>query len=251
MKKEVNLVEIKKELNAQIGDKETFNALMNNTFKGLAPATAKEAILEGMIRGYEFKDFLEKNVYAIPYSNQYSLVSSIDYARKIGMRSGVVGKSAPEFKEKEEKIISCTVCIKRKVDGYVGEYCATVFFDEYTTGRNLWKTKPRTMLAKVAEMHALRMACPEEMSQVYVEEERQAEIISTQTIDAEIDVKEHEDKLRATKTLDELKKTWADLPKPVKDKLEGVKDEMKAKLTPDKPAKKPKAEEKVVIDLDK
>ncbi len=32
------------------------------------------------------------------------------------------------------------------------------------------------MIAKVAEVHALRKACPEEMSQIYVEEEREKEI---------------------------------------------------------------------------
>ena len=53
----------------------------------------------------------------------------------------------------------------------VGDYTAKVYFTEYSTGRNLRNTKPRTMIAKVAEMHALRSAFPEEMAQQYVEEE--------------------------------------------------------------------------------
>ena len=36
--------------------------------------TMKKAIMEGMIRGYTFKDFLEKNIYAIPFKDNYSLV---------------------------------------------------------------------------------------------------------------------------------------------------------------------------------
>ena len=53
------------------------------TFKGLQVASAKQAMLEGMMRGFTFKDFLEKNIYAIPFSSGYSLVTSVDYVRKI------------------------------------------------------------------------------------------------------------------------------------------------------------------------
>ena len=97
------------------------------------------------------------------------------------MRSNIVGKKAPEFEIGEDKkIISCTVTVQRKIDGYVGDFTATVYFDEYyKAGRNgypsLWNSKPRTMISKVAEMHALRMACPEELSQSYIEEEIEAE----------------------------------------------------------------------------
>jgi hypothetical protein len=173
-----NLVSIKEEINKQIADKEVFSTLLQTTFKGLEGQVAKRAMLEGMMRGFTFKDFLEKNVYAIPFKQTYSLVSSIDYARKIGMRSGVVGVSAPVYTftdDKKDKIESCTITVKRQVEGYVGEYSATVFFEEYNTGFNLWKTKPKTMIAKVAEMHALRKACPEELSQIYVEEDFQKE----------------------------------------------------------------------------
>lgn len=170
-----NLITIKEEINKQIADKEVFGTLLATTFKGLEGATAKRAMLEGMMRGFEFKDFLEKNVYAIPFKGAYSLVTSIDYARKLGMRNGIVGVSAPSYEFDGENIISCTVTVKRKVGEYVGEYSAMVFFNEYNTGFNLWKTKPKTMIAKVAEMHALRKACPEELSQVYVEEDFQKE----------------------------------------------------------------------------
>lgn len=166
-----DLVQIKQEVNEQLASPEILQDLVNTTFKGLQPQTVKRAILEGVMRGFEFKDFLEKNIYAVPFGGEYSLVTSIDHARKIGMRSGIVGKSAPVFEEKDGQIISCTVTVKRKVGDYIGDYTDTVYFNEYTTNRNLWKTKPHTMISKVAEMHALRMACPEEMAQMYVEEE--------------------------------------------------------------------------------
>ena len=126
-----------------------------------------------MIRWFEFKNFLQKDVYAIKYGSGYTLITSIDYSRKIGQKSGIVWKTEPVFEIwAENKIISCTVTVKKRFqDGYVGDFSAKVYFEEYNTGMQNWKTKPRTMIAKVAEMHALRMACPEEMRQQYVEEE--------------------------------------------------------------------------------
>lgn len=177
MEQKLELAQMNKEINSQLADKEVYNVLLATTFKDLTPINVKKAIMEGMIRGFTFRDFLEKHVYAIPFGNGYSLVTSIDYSRKIGMRSGIVGKSAPvyELSEDSKSVISCTVTVQRKVGEYVGSYAATVYFNEYSTGKNLWASKPRTMIAKVAEMHALRMACPEELSQAYIEEEFQSE----------------------------------------------------------------------------
>ncbi len=224
----MELIEIKKEITNQLADQSVAAALLATTFKGLNETTMKRAIMEGMIRGFAFKDFLEKNVYAIPYGETYSLVTSIDHARKIGMRSGIVGKSAPTFEEKDDQIVSCTITVKRKVAEYVGDFTATVFWNEYSTDKNLWKTKPRTMLAKVAEMHALRMACPEEMSAAYIEEEKEleiapaeAEVISAETCEA---------KMREAKTLDELRTAWARIPKDFQQALIPVRDELKAKF---------------------
>jgi hypothetical protein len=199
-----DIAKIQNEVTAQIANKEIMDTLIKTTFKGLAPLVVKSAIVEGMMRGFTFKDFLEKNVYAIPFGGGYSLVTSIDYARKVGMKSGVCGKSAPSFTMNADKIESCTVTIKRLFGDTVGEYTATVFFDEYNTGKQQWASKPRTMIAKVAEMHALRMACPEEMSQIYTEDEmHDSTVIQIEEIPEEI-----EKKVNEAKTLDELKIVW-------------------------------------------
>src|SRR3990167_11474927 len=102
-----SIVAIQKEINGQLASKEVMAALVATTFKGLDIGLIKRAIMEGMMRGFQFRDFLEKNVYAVPFSGTYSLVTSVDYARKVGMRSGVVGKSAPVFEEKDNQIVSC------------------------------------------------------------------------------------------------------------------------------------------------
>lgn len=163
--------EYQAEINKQLTDPATMRALLATTFKGLDEMNMKKALLEGLIRGFVFQDFLEKKVYAIPFSNGYSLVTSIDYARAIGQKSGVIGKSAPVYEVEDGKVVACTVTIKKKVLDEIGEFTATVYMDEYNKGVNQWKDKPRTMIAKVAEMHALRMACPEVLDKAYTEDE--------------------------------------------------------------------------------
>ena len=224
MTKDITLIQ--QEVGKHLENKENLKTLLATTFKGLNEAVVPQAIVDGMIRGFTFKDFLEKNIYAVPFGQGYSLVTSIDYARKIGMRSGVVGKSAPHFETSTTgQPISCTITIKRAVGTHIGEFTATVFFAEYSTGRNLWASKPHTMLAKVAEMHALRMACPEEASQVYIAEEFEKEGKTKPT--ADIDAARA--KLEATKTLDELKEVWASLPVEAKTALAETKDQLKKK----------------------
>lgn len=223
-KKDSQIVLINKELSRELATKEVVNALLQTTFKNFTEINMRKAMFEGMMRGFTFKDFLEKNIYAIPYGQGYSLVTSIDYARKIAMRSGLCGKSEPKFEEQDGKAISCTVTVKRNVNGVVGEYTDKVYFSEYTTGRNLWTSKPRTMIAKVAEMHALRSAFPEEMAQQYIEEEFEKE---TEELPAESKVEEYKSKLKATKTVEELRSVYASLPIQVKTELRQFADELK------------------------
>lgn len=233
----MSIIEIKQELAKQVSDENTLRTLLETTFKGLTADLAKRAMLEAMMRGFQFNDFLQKNIYAIPFKDKktntlgYSLVTSVDFARKIGMRSGVVGKSAPTYEEKDGKIISCTVKVKRKVGDYIGDYTATVFFGEYNTGFQQWASKPHTMIAKVAEMHALRMACPEELSQTYLEEEYEqntVKLLNEQENKQNV-LEENRFKLENCKTLEELKTIWASLPVESKKELNSLKEEIKQK----------------------
>jgi hypothetical protein len=175
---------ISRELKVELADASTARALLATTFKKFDDKMMKQALMEGMLRGYTFKDFLQRKIYAIKYGETYNLISSIEHARERGMRNGLCGKDKPEFtfttKDGKEVLESCTVTVKRLSNGHVGEYAATVYFDEfYKPGKtwnekytpSMWDEKPKAMLSKVAEMHALRMAFPEDLSQIYVEEE--------------------------------------------------------------------------------
>jgi len=218
---------ISKQLKKELATKEIANALLNTTFKGLSETAMRQAIFEGMMRGFTFKDFLEKNIYAIPFKDGYSLITSIDQIRKIAMRSGLAGKSEPKFIEENKQIVSCAITIKRNVNGVIGEYTATVFFSEYSTGRNLWTTKPHTMIAKVAEMHALRSAFPEEMAKSYIEEEFEKE---TEVLLPDTKIEEYKFKLENTESLAELKTVFSSMPIQAKESLKVLKDTLKLKL---------------------
>ena len=215
MKKENESKEIavlKEAIKKELADPETFKSLLEITFKGLEAPVAKRAMLEGYMRGFVLKDFLEKNVYAIPFGSSYSLVNSIDYARKIGSRSGIVGVDAPKYETDEAgKIISCSITIKKKIGEHIGDFTGEVYFSEYTTDKNLWANKPRTMISKVAEMLALRKACPEELAQSYVEEEFEKGDRVIHEVVA-VDVTGMSEKLEACTTMDALNRVWADMP---------------------------------------
>ena len=233
MKEESQLQLVEKEFQLELkANPKALNALLQTTFKNFTPQLMQQAIFEGMMRGYTFKDFLQKDVYAIPYGNNYSLVSSIDFSRKIAMRSGLAGKSEPIFKELENgKIVSCTITVKRNVAGVIGDYTATVYFDEYDTGKNLWQNKPHTMIAKVAEMHALRSAFPEEMAKQYISEEIQKNTVLE--IEEE-NFEELEAKLKEAKSVEEIKSIWASMPQRAKTQFKGLATELKANFKVEK-----------------
>ncbi len=191
---------VNRELQKQFEDKETVRTLLTTTFKGMSEMTMRKAILEGMIRGFEFKDFLNKDVYAISFGNDYSLVTSIDYTRKVAAQNGLVGKSAPVY-GMDNGDMTCSITVKRQVNGIVGEYTSLVYLSEYTTKKNQWLSKPRTMLAKVAEMHALRMAFPEELSKSYIEDES---VQKTVVQEEEINLLSISNTFENAKTVEEL-----------------------------------------------
>lgn len=251
----ISIVKIQEEVTLELANKETANLLLATTFKGLEPEVMKQAIMEGMIRNYDFKSFLQKDVYAVPFNQgkSYSLVTSIDRARKIGMRSGVIEKGEPMYtyieKDGKSVIEKCSITIKRRIGNDIGSFTATVYFEEYyragrtysdrATGKStytpsLWDTKPHTMIAKVAEMHALRMACPEELSKDYIEDEISEPKPVVALKESELDMEPYKAKMLAAKDLAELATIWSAMPADVKSnkEIDILKADLKLKFNP-------------------
>lgn len=188
-------------------EKRNFDLIKNVAFPMLDQKYVVPAVREAVAKGLTVGDFLKKDVYAVPFKTGYALVEAIGRIRKIGAKNGVVGSNEPVFEEKDGQIVSCSVTVKKKIDEYIGEFTAKVYFKEYSSSKHNWQTMPRTMITKVAEMHALRKACPEDLSQSFVEEEFDAQTSPKTVIDEPIsdDEAKLEAEVRACKTKIELR----------------------------------------------
>jgi phage recombination protein Bet len=144
-------------------------------------------------------DPLTKQIWLVKYgSAPASIFAGRDGFLEIGHRSG-------NFDGMETKVDTVEQPINRNGVNRPWQYRATcsvfckdmkhpitveVFEEEYTTGRNLWKDKTRTMIGKVAESQALRRAfrisglySPEEMPEPTEHTEKDV----TPTGDAHVD----------------------------------------------------------------
>lgn len=149
---------------------------------------------------------LLNEITAIVYGGQMSIQTMRDGFLTIAHRSGkFAGLESGTKKDAEGNLIGWA-----KV--YHKDFTIPVYqeadFSEYSTGRNLWSTKPKTMIKKVAESMALRKAF--NISGVYAAEEMEREIQTKGAINAE-EVAEDKERTRivnyitSVETLAELK----------------------------------------------
>lgn len=102
--------------------------------------------------------------------NAGTMIVGIDGFRKRASKSGKIsGIKRGVVRDDNGKLISAWCEVYRS--DWMHPAREEVSFSEYSTGKNLWATKPETMLKKVAEVAALRMACPDETGGLYTEEE--------------------------------------------------------------------------------
>lgn len=121
-----------------------------------------------------------KQIYALPFNTKvkdaegnerwetkHNIVIGIEGMVTIAENTGQYGGTTrPEYefgtdangKTDIKQIISCTIGVHKVVKGVLVTSEQTVYFDEYTTGKNLWVSKPKTMIKKVAHAHAIRAA---------------------------------------------------------------------------------------------
>lgn len=132
-------------------------------------------------------DPLAKQISLIKFGGQFTITTTIDGYRAIAEQTGqYVGSDAPVFTYAgattpagKKAPDTATVTVHKLINGHAYPFSATVYFEEYSTGMNNWSTMPRTMLAKVAESHALRKAFPAVMSGMYEESEMDQAIEGT------------------------------------------------------------------------
>lgn len=135
-----------------------------------------------------------KEVYLIKYgSSPATMVVGKDVLLKRAMRNpryegtkaGVITVNAKgELKEREGTFVLDGETLvggwaQVFVKGYATPIYASVSIKEYSTGQSNWKTKPATMIRKVALAQALREAFPEETTALYEASEMDKTVVDT------------------------------------------------------------------------
>lgn len=103
---------------------------------------------------------LKREVYAVAYGSNFNIITGYEVYLKRAERTGLVdGWEATVEGEGDKMVATCTIWRKDRAKPVIIQ----AWFAEYNTGQSLWKTKPRTMLRKVAIAQAFRMAFPDEL----------------------------------------------------------------------------------------
>lgn len=123
-------------------------------------------------RSFGLNPFL-REIYAIPYGNNFNIIVGYEVYLKRAESSGRLGGWKAWCENKGGELKGC-VEITRK--DWSSPFYHEVSFKEYTSGKNLWATKPETMIKKVAIAQGFRMCFPCELGGIpYTSEELDAQ----------------------------------------------------------------------------
>lgn len=144
----------------------------------LAPRATVEAFLAHCQR--TGLDPIARQIYAICRKGRWGIQVSIDGARLIAERSGgYEGQTAAQWTADGREWFDVWLDQKAPAAARVGVYrkgfreavYGVARFSEYNAGGPMWQKMPATMIAKCAEMLALRKAFPQDLSGLYSTEE--------------------------------------------------------------------------------
>lgn len=103
---------------------------------------------------------MKKEVYAVAYGANFNIITGYEVYLKRADRTGLLdGWEATVQGDGDKMVATCTIWRKDRSKPVVIQ----AWGPEYNTGQSLWKTKPRTMLRKVAIAQAFRMAFPDDL----------------------------------------------------------------------------------------
>ncbi|UQN29450.1 phage recombination protein Bet [Brachybacterium kimchii] len=202
----------------------------------LAPRATVESFLAHCRR--TGLDPIARQIYAICRKGRWGIQVSIDGARLIAERSGQYeGQTAAQWTADGREWLDVWLDQEAPAAARVGVYrtgfreavYGVARFSEYNAGGPMWQKMPATMIAKCAEMLALRKAFPQDLSGLYstdemdqagqpqqaaqVHEERMAEPGEEDAvIDAEVveDSPQWLDRIAKAATVQDLGAVWQD-----------------------------------------
>ena len=110
-------------------------------------------------KAFQLNPFI-REIYGIPYGDKFSIIVGYEVFLKRAERSGLLA-GWKAWTTGEGKEMKGHVEIQRK--DWTTPFSHEVYFSEYDQGNQMWKSKPATMIKKVAIAQGFRMAFPEEL----------------------------------------------------------------------------------------
>lgn len=131
-------------------------------------------------KAFQLNPFI-REIYGIPYGDKFSIIVGYEVYLKRAERSGLLAgwRAWTEGTGAEMK-----GCLEITRKDWTAPFYHEVFFSEYDQGDQMWKTKGRTMIKKVAIAQGFRMCFPEELGGMpYTADEMpiQVEVADTRT----------------------------------------------------------------------
>lgn len=122
-------------------------------------------------------DPLKRQIYAVKRGGQVTFQTGIDGLRSIAARSGAhAGTDEIEYIYEHDKLVKAKCTVYKIVQGHRVSFIGTAKWNEFYPGDkmgHMWKKMGEVMLGKCAEAQALRRAFPEDLSELYIDEEMQ------------------------------------------------------------------------------
>lgn len=104
----------------------------------------------------------KREIYPIGYGNNFNVITGYEVYQKRAERTGLFDGYETEWEEDANgNIKTCTCIVYRKDRSHPTKQ--KVYFAEYNLGNSIWKSKPHTMIEKVAIAQAFRKAFPDEL----------------------------------------------------------------------------------------
>ena len=171
--------------NGEASDKDVFSFLAKCRARGLNPLAG-----DAYMTSYRNRDGSTST--SVIVSKDYFVRTATQQSGFDGMRAGVVvvSKRTGELTYREGSIVGKnSECL---VGGWAEVYDkgrrfpsrAEVSLDEYDQGRSLWKSKPATMIRKVALVQALREAYPGAFGGIYDRDEMPEPVVPVPDVES-------------------------------------------------------------------
>lgn len=184
------------------------------------PEKHKKMFVE-LSQAYGLNPF-KREIYAVGYGNNFNVITGYEVYLKRAERTGLLDGYETNWEEDANGgIKSCTCTVYRKDRQHPTKQ--KVYFSEYNLGTAIWKSKPHTMIEKVAIAQAFRKAFPDELGGMpYTAEEMSeqsiidatAEVIETNPIPTQQTVQQPKQPVKQQvdpemqKAIDKLKKIF-------------------------------------------